>query len=79
MTTNDYTVVCATTDGIATLDHPRYHRQVWVRCCVKKPCRCAATGRALRQGDVAYKPITDQKNRRDRLAVAFVERWDRCK
>ena len=73
MSSSDYRVQFAATDGVAYLQHPRYHRQVWVRCCLTSDCRCAATGRRLRAGATAYKPVTNQRNRAARIAAAFVE------
>jgi hypothetical protein len=72
--TNEYRVEFAATDGVAYLQHPRYHRQVWVRCRLQKDCCCAATGRRLRAGATVYKPVTNQRNRTARIAVAFVEK-----
>ncbi len=68
-----------TTEGIAVLDHARYGRQVWTRGKARKDCRCAVTGRLIRKGRLAYRPLTNQHNRRERIAPAEIERGFLCR
>jgi hypothetical protein len=74
-----YVINLATTEGIATLTHPRYGRQVWVKCRLRKQHRCGATGRRLPAGTTAYRPITNQRNRRERICEQFIKEGFSCK
>jgi hypothetical protein len=73
-----YVVEQATTEGIAMLSHPRYCRQVWVRCQLRKPHRCAVTGRMMPAGAPAYRPITNQRNRMERICEQVIKEGVSC-
>ncbi len=70
---NNYHIDMASTEGIALLTHPRYGRQVWVRSQVRKSCRCAVTGSAIRPGQTAYRPITNSSNRMERICEQVIK------
>jgi hypothetical protein len=73
-----YVVEQATTEGIAMLSHPRYYRQVWVRCQLRKGCCCAVTGKMMPVGAVAYRPITNQRNRGERICEQVIKEIFLC-
>ena len=73
-----YTVRQFMTEGIAVLDHPRYGRQVWVRCQTRKPCVCAVTGQPIPAKGFAYRPLTNQNNRRERIAEPAIKEGFSC-
>jgi hypothetical protein len=73
-----YVVEQATTEGIAMLSHPRYYRQVWVRCCLRKAHRCAVTGKMIPAGGTAYRPLTNQRNRMERISEQAIKESFLC-
>jgi hypothetical protein len=73
-----YQVRHANTEGIAMIHHPRYGAQVWTLCRLRRPQRCAATGRMMQAGDMAYRPNTNQRNRADRICEAFIKEVFPC-
>ncbi len=78
-TDSDYVIDMAGTDGIAMMTHPRYGRQVWVRCQVRKDSRCTVTGAVIRKGQTAYRPLTNQNNRMERICEQVIKDYFSCK
>ncbi len=72
-TDSSYHIDMASTDGVALLTHPRFGRQVWVRSKLRKSCQCAVTGRPLHAGDSAYRPLTNQYNRMQRICEQVIK------
>jgi len=55
-------------DGMATV-----YGAPWVRVKLRKPAACAVTARALKAGDLAYRPVTNGSHRAQRVAAVWME------
>ena len=55
------------------LEHIRYRKQLWVLCTVRKDHVCTITGKAIKKGEDAYRPITNAGNRYERICRALFE------
>ena len=55
------------------LEHIRFGRQLWSTCKVRKEHVCVITGKPIKKGQQAYRPITNGGNRYERIAPAFFE------
>lgn len=60
-------------DGLYGLEHIRWGRQLWTICKVRKGHVCVITGKPIKKGEQAYRPITNGGNRYERIACAFFE------
>ncbi len=61
-------------DGLFRLRSVRWGMQLWASCKVRKKHLCVITGDLIRVGEQAYRPITNQGNRYERIsAKAFIE------
>lgn len=48
---------------------------LWAQAKLRKSTRCAATGSALKPGDMAYRPLENQMYRSSRVAASWVEQY----
>jgi hypothetical protein len=58
-------------DGLYGLEHIRWRRQLWTICKVRKDHKCVMTGKSIKKGEDAYRPITNRGNRYERISKAF--------
>ena len=58
-------------EGLYSLEHIRWGRQLWTICKIRKDHKCVITGKLIKKGEQAYRPITDGGNRYERIAPAF--------
>lgn len=60
-------------EGLYGLAHIRWGRQVWSKCKVRKDHLCTITTKLIKKGEQAYRPITNEGNRYERIDTAFFE------
>ena len=61
-------------EGLYGLRHVRWGRQLWTICKVRKDHKCVITGKAIKKGEQAYRPITTNGgNRYERIVPEFFE------
>lgn len=60
-------------EELYSLGHIRWGRQWWTICKVHKDHKCVITGKPIKKGEQAYRPITNAGNRYQRIAKAFFE------
>ncbi len=60
-------------EGMVALEHIRWGRQLWSICKIRKERKCVMTGKLIKKGEHAYRPITNKGNRYERIAQAFFE------
>ncbi len=60
-------------EGLYSLEHVRWGRQWWTECKVRKVHVCVITGKAIKKGEQAYRPITNGGNRYERIVPEFFE------
>jgi hypothetical protein len=60
-------------EGLYSLEHIRWGRQLWSICKVRKDHKCVMTSEQIKKGEQAYRPITNGGNRYERIAQAFFE------
>lgn len=58
-------------EGLYSLEHIRWGRQLWTICKVRKDHKCVITGAEIKKREQAYRPITNAGNRYERIAKAF--------
>lgn len=58
------------------LKHARHGRQLWGTCKVRKNHTCVITGRLIKKGTQAFRPLTNKGNRYERIAAkVFIEKF----
>lgn len=55
------------------LEHIRFGQQLWYTCKVRKDHICVITGKPIKKGEQAYRPITNDGNRYERIIPVFFE------
>ncbi len=60
-------------EGFYGLKHIRWGRQLWTICKVRKDHKCVITGKPIKKGEQAYRPITNGGNRYERIIPEFFE------
>lgn len=60
-------------DGLYGLAHIRFGKQLWSICKVRKDHKCVMTGKLIKKGGQAYRPITNAGNRYERIDKTFFE------
>ena len=60
-------------EGLYGLEHIRWGRQLWTICKVRKDHLCVMTSKQIREGEKAYRPITNGGNRYERIDTTFFE------
>ncbi|GAI53761.1 unnamed protein product [marine sediment metagenome] len=55
------------------LEHIRWGKQLWAMCKVRKDHVCVITGKPIKKGEDAYRPITNGGNRYERISPEFFE------
>ncbi len=60
-------------EGLYGLEHIRWGRQLWTMCKICKDHKCVITDVKIKKGEQAYRPITTDGNRYERIAKTFFE------
>ena len=60
-------------EGLVGLEHIRWGRQLWSICKLRKDHKCVMTGKMIKKGEQAYRPITNAGNRYERISPTFFE------
>ncbi len=63
-----YQLVKVMSEGLVGLTHPKYGRQMWHRCKVRKYWDCEVSDRRIHPSDNAWRPVTNGQNRMHRIS-----------
>ncbi len=63
-----YKYVTTLESGLHGLEHIRFGRQLWIQTKVRKGHKCVVTGKGIKRGHVAYRPMANAGNRADRIS-----------
>ncbi len=73
VTRTGFAVVRMVAEGVVRLACPGYFEQTWTRKVARKATFCAATGGPIGPGVEVYAPLTNGKNRGQRVLASWAE------